>query len=435
MGYLPLLKTYGLRYIIATAVLVFSVLSPLSVFADDATDASYSAQGIYFYSSSSDNCQTNTGTTVSFGSTTSPATGIGGTGNKDYAGRDILSQAVLSAVTANQPIYEQASKASGVPWQMIAVLHLRETGLKKVNPGNNQGLFQDSAHTNVGADYTPGPVTDANFLQQATWAGNFIKGKSSTPDLLLKGDATAVKDAFFGYNGQSGAYVAQAKSLGFTDGADGSPYVVNKLDAQRDPSKNPTGWGQIKTDGGAISYPANSDYGAFVVYASLSGLSTSGCSSSLSGTLNQKIVQASQSELALWQAGTLTPGKDYLKYTYGTSGDWCAWFVSYILKQAGKPVDSTATPQWPAVKQFLDQSSTLGFVVHATGDGYTPKPGDLAVYDNASHINIVTGYSSDGSMITIGGNQASATNGDFTTSKVSQNIGYGESATNYVEVK
>lgn len=428
------LTYYSLRYIIAAVALAMSFMSPLQVFADATTDANNSAQGIYWYDpTSSSSCQANAGTTVSVGSTTSSATGVGGTGNKDYAGRDILSQAELTAITANQSVYEQAAKSSGIPWQMIAVLHLRETGLKKVNPANGQGLYQDFAKIN--GPYPPGPVSDTEFLRQSTWAGSFLKAKASDQSLLTKGDVGQVKDAFFGYNGRSPVYVTQAKSLGFTNGYDGSPYVVNKLDAQRDPSKNPTGWGQIKTDSGSISYPANGDYGAYVVYASISGLSTSGCTSDLSGTLNEKIVQTAQSELALWSAGTLKPGSDYKKYTYGTSGDWCAWFVSYVLKQAGKPVDASSTPQWPSVKQFLDQSSTLGFVVHASGDGYKPKPGDFAIYSGGSHINIVTGYDSSGNMITIGGNQGSGTNGNFTSSKVSQNTGYGDSATNYVEVK
>jgi len=362
-------------------------------------------------------------------SASAASTSIGGS-NKDYAGGTILDQARLDAIKANQPIYEQAAKEANIPWQMVAVIHLRETGLRKVNPDNGQGIYQD--YKKINGPYPPGPVDDAGFLSQSIWAANFLKGKSSNPDLLASGDEAQVKDAFFGYNGRASIYTTQAKSLGFTEGYDGSPYVVNKIDAARDPDKNPTTWGQITSDGGSISYPANSDYGAFVVYASLAGIKTSSCSSDLSGTLNEKIVQIAQSELALWTAGTLKPGTDYQKYTYGTAGDWCAWFVSYVLKEAGHPVDTSTTPDWPSVSQFLNESQTIGFAVHLKGDGYKPKPGDFALYDDHSHINIVVGYDEQGQMLTIGGNQAGE---PFTASKITQNVGYGSSATSYVEVK
>lgn len=352
------------------------------------------------------------------------------TKNVDYTGQPILNPAQLQMLTANEPIYQKAATASGVPWQVIATLHYRETGLKRVNPTNDQGLFQDVAKVN--GPYPAGAVTDDEFLRQATWAGNFIKSKSSDPTLLASGDEAAIKDAFFGYNGRAPAYIKQAQSLGFTNAYDGSPYVMNKADAVRNPDINKTTWGQINADGGAIVYPANSDYGAFVVYASLVGIPASTCNSSFSGTLNEKIVQYAQAELALWKAGTLKPGNDYKKYTYDIAGDWCAWFVSYILKEAGHPVNSSAKPYWSYVDQFIKQGPSLGFIIHPKGDGYKPKPGDLGIYGNADHINIVVGYDSAGRMLTIGGNQGSI---PFTTSKVSQNIGYGSSATTYVEVK
>jgi len=382
----------------------------------------YSGNDIIFYDPDATAC----GTTQN--------TAVVSTGNTDYAGNTILSQAELDGIAANKSVYEAAGKVSGTPWQAIAVLHLRETRLGLVNPSNGQGLYQDSK--NLGGTYPPGAVSQEDFLRQSTWAGTFLKGKASNPELFATGDAGQVKDAFFGYNGRSSQYETQAKKLGFTEGYDGSPYVVNKIDAKRDPTTNPAEWGQIKNDGGSISYPANSDYGAFVVYASLAGIKSSNCgSTTASGDLNAKMVQFAQAELKLWTDGTMKPGSDYKKYTYGSEGDWCAWFVSYILKEAGHPVDTTDTPDWPSVRTYLEQSSTIGFVTHPAGDGYKPKAGDLALYDGHTHINIVTGYSDTGKMLTIGGNQGAGENGNFTNSKVSQNTGYGESATSYVEVK
>jgi hypothetical protein len=86
-----------------------------------------------------------------------------------------------------------------------------------------------------------------------------------------------VKYTLFAYNGIAEAYKTQAKNLGFTDtqanNGEGSPYVMNRFDAKRDPTVAPTKtnntWGQIKVDKGPIEYPANSDYGAFIIYKSI----------------------------------------------------------------------------------------------------------------------------------------------------------------------
>lgn len=54
---------------------------------------------------------------------------------------------------------------------------------------------------------------------------------------------------------------------------EGSPYVMNRADAKRDPTVEPTKsnntWGQIKVDYGKIEYNANLDYGAYVLYEAL----------------------------------------------------------------------------------------------------------------------------------------------------------------------
>jgi len=359
--------------------------------------------------------------------------------NKDYAGDTILSEAELKGIKENQSVYEEAAKEADMPWQAIAVIHLRETRLSKTNPANGQGIYQDYAKLN--GPYPAGKVDDKEFLRQTIWAAKFLKAKATNPELFAKGDAGQVKDAFFGYNGRAGVYIDQAKALGFDEGYEGSPYVVNKIDKKRDPEENPTKWGQIKADGGSLVYPANSDHGAYVIYASLAGLKSNDCESTLSGTLNENIVKLAEAELKLWKDGELSPGNkgteskpayDFQKYTYDQQGDWCAWFVSYILKGAGKPVDSSDTPDWPSVGTFLNESSKLGFEVHEKGDSYKPKPGDFAIYGNHTHINIVTGYDKDGKMLTIGGNQGST---PYSNSSVTENIGYGESATYYVEVK
>jgi hypothetical protein len=376
---------------------------------------------------------------------------IGGD-NRDYEGNIILTQAQLDNIKRNQPFYETAAKAEKIPWQMIAVIHLRETNLSRVNPGNGQGLYQDSAKSNSEAStlYVSDPngaeVSDDNFQKQTNWAAQFIKGKSSNPSLLTNGNDDEIKDTFFGYNGRAGLYKTQATSLGFANAYEGSPYVMNRADSVRDPLKHADdkSWGQITSDGAdVLTYPANKDYGAYVVYNALkasTGSSSPECSK-LGGPLRTKIVTLAEQELAKWESGQMSPGfrpsdaTSFSKYTDNIGADWCAWFTSWILKEAGNPVGTPGRQWWSYVDDFTEKGPTeRGFVVHQNDGQFKPQPGDFAIYNNGSHINIVVGYSDNGQMITIGGNQGAGPNGNWQSSKVNRNIGYGDGATQYVSV-
>ena len=216
-----------------------------------------------------------------FGYNTYPAgTGGGGSGeepgddsaiqgNKDYRGQNILTDSQLALLNGNKRFYQNAAAIYGIPWQMIAAIHYREYGLRKAGPSNGHGPYQM-----WGDSFPVGNYSDAQFQDATNKAAAFIKEKlggrscSSTDN---------VKYGFFAYNGIASAYKTQALNLGFSNSqannGEGSPYVMNRYDQMRDPTVEPTKsnntWGQIKTDGGPITYPANSDYGAYVVYCSL----------------------------------------------------------------------------------------------------------------------------------------------------------------------
>jgi hypothetical protein len=353
--------------------------------------------------------------------------------NTDYRGTQILSSAQLTAIEENKPVYENAGKQSGVPWQMIAVLHLREHSLKKDNPSNGQGIYQDVAKSN--GPYPTGPVDDAEFLRQSIWAGNFIKGKATDPKKLATGDVAQIKDAFFGYNGRAQVYIDQAVAFGYTktQGYEGSPYVMNKADKDRDPVFNKTTWGQIKEDGGRIEYPATNIHGAFVIYASLAGISLDGVCG-VSGELGERIATLAETEYALWQSGAMRPGfrsgdpSSFSKYTKNGSYDWCAMFVSWVLIQAGHPIvggDRGDSDGFAVAFNTQSKMDQTGFVIHdrAGGNygGYTPKPGDIVVYEWSNgnhHTNIIVGYDEAARRITtVGGNEGSI---PWTTSYVRQ---------------
>lgn len=344
--------------------------------------------------------------------------------NKDYAGRDILTREQLNAISQNQPFYERAADRAGIPWQMIAVVHVRETGLARANPSNGQGIYQ--ILSGEGGPYPTGPVNDDEFQRQTDFAANFIKGKAAAnyeenKTLNKSASADIIKDTFFSYNGRASAYAEQAQSLGFnpnTQGYEGSPYVMNKADAQRDPEQSPNSWGQIKQDHGPIEYPANSDYGAFVQYAGLTGADLGGtCDGSVSGPIRQRVTELARRELRLWDSGRLRPGTGYHKYSQGRDENWCADFVSWIYKEAGYPLIEGNEGNVPAV----DTVKAIGeendkFTYHESSN-YTPRPGDLIIQKGpgVSHVMLVDSVSGN-SMKVIGGNQG-GTSG-FTTSKV-----------------
>src|SRR5690242_20040956 len=48
---------------------------------------------------------------------------------------------VATKVQAHKPVYEEVEKATGVPWQMVAVIHLREAGEQDI--GRWQGVLHN----------------------------------------------------------------------------------------------------------------------------------------------------------------------------------------------------------------------------------------------------------------------------------------------------
>lgn len=189
--------------------------------------------------------------------------------NEDYAGKTILSSSQIALLEANLPFYKKAQDDYGVPWQMLAALHYREYSLRKAGPSNGNGPYQI-----WGKSYPVGAYSDTQFQNATNDAAQFVLDKMNGISLTTDDH---VKLAFFKYNGVAQVYKTQAVNLGFTsaqaNNGEGSPYVMNRYDKKRDPTVEPTKsngtWGQIKTDGGSLSYPANSDYGAFVIYKAL----------------------------------------------------------------------------------------------------------------------------------------------------------------------
>jgi hypothetical protein len=385
--------------------------------------------------------------------------------NLDYAGRPILNSTELQAIAQNMSVYQQAAQAVNIPWEVLAAIHYDERGLELNNPVNgydaNGKPFSNGVYQIITEKYTPGPITNAEFIAETNTAAQFVLSKM--PTLTTSSDSDVIKQTFFNYNGAAHVYVTQALSLGFSQAqaniGEGSPYVMNKADAKRDASALPAGeksWGQIGTDGATITYPAGDEYGAFIVYADLAGISlTGGSENCVSPTINcnsngpalqgvdatrQSVVCIAEQQLAQWSAPGFDINSGLYEYTGGTyengtyvggrNEQWCADFATWVYNQADYPF----TPADLLTVQAIGLTGVAGgkFVYHPASSGYVPVPGDLAIHWDYSdihqlspdgHVNIVVGVS--GTQVTlIGGDQFNPTYGSAT------NYG-GSAATNY----
>ncbi|MEL4356839.1 MULTISPECIES: CHAP domain-containing protein [unclassified Luteococcus] len=97
------------------------------------------------------------------------------------------------------------------------------------------------------------------------------------------------------------------------------------------------------------------------------------------------------------------------KYSQGVQEAWCADFVSWVLKQAGRPLQNPNSGGWriPGTMTLLDTLRTAG-VWHPIANDFSPRPADIVIYDRSDpfgqHTNFVLDLT-DGRLTTIGGNE------------------------------
>ena len=243
-------------------MVVFLTLLPSGAFAKKLIDEDllyyYGLNGIYHYNGAKEKCTAEEG------------------GNQNYAGATVWSDVELEAIGQNKAIYKEAADKYDFPWQVLAVFHSMETGLRRYNPGNGQGVYQLYSYTNGGTNenaFTPGPVDEAEFKRQTMIAAEVIS--SSVGDL---NESDNVKKLFFKFNGMSSKYIQKALAMGFSEteaqNGEGSPYVMNRYDAKRDPSSSEmdSHWpGRYVRDGVYDASSTSMVFGAFVKYEALAG--------------------------------------------------------------------------------------------------------------------------------------------------------------------
>ncbi|MGZ4267352.1 MAG: CHAP domain-containing protein [Solirubrobacteraceae bacterium] len=114
----------------------------------------------------------------------------------------------------------------------------------------------------------------------------------------------------------------------------------------------------------------------------------------------------------------------YRTATAGTAGGepWCAYFASWVAKQAGEPIGSSGQGLG-YVGDIWSWAQQTGRAI-PNGPGVTPTPGDLIVFGD-HHVGIVDKVLPNGDIQTIEGNYSN---------KVSQVVRSPGEATGYVRM-
>lgn len=369
----------------------------------------YSTQDIFFYAKSSASACINS------------SSGAESQGeNKDYLGNNVFSEGELNTIKQYQPLYEQAVARDGYPWQLMAVIHYMETSLSRTNPANGQGLFQDFAKKYPELYTSGAQVDDATFLKQAARAVEILNGKVDgsgsngmakiTKDDIKNKNPEAIKQLLLLYNGLGGTYYkAKAQALGYGNNIyEGSPYVMNRADAARDPSHRETmssAWpGMFVADGQYDATATTTRYGTYVRFAVLSGVATASCATNGGGVVAGNILETAKNLAWSEPFAGRTAGSDWKslakpefvaaveKYNKSLLGDNetyadCGKFVSTVMHASG------ADPNYPAA----GTSNQMAYVKDPAKNGgifdivSSPKksdlrPGDILLFDGHTAI-------------------------------------------------
>lgn len=117
-------------------------------------------------------------------------------------------------------------------------------------------------------------------------------------------------------------------------------------------------------------------------------------------------------------------------YAEGQVEAWCADFVSWTMRAAGRPLSNPHSGSWriPGVYTLQEYYQSVNRFVPIE-DGYRPRTGDVLLYGPGSsfgqHTNIVL-TADDGVLTTIGGNEFDHVRVHrFPLADVSDVVGYG----------
>lgn len=202
--------------------------------------------------------------------------------NMNYAGVTVFSDGEMQAIEENRPFYEAAAEAAEaegfyITWQIIAVVHSMEASLRRYNPDNGQGAYQLYSYIQSNPPFLPaGAISDEEFQRQTNIAVlEVMRAKAEGLDLSNDED---IKQFFLNYNGSGGGHYKEKAEALFGVGTptyEGSPYVMNRFDALRDPQSGnmSDSWKGAYVSDGVYDPEATwkSTFGAYVKYQALGG--------------------------------------------------------------------------------------------------------------------------------------------------------------------
>lgn len=344
--------------IITSTFLAVILTLPTSAALTDAQWDMFEANGIYYWNPSgmSNGC-------------------ISGS-NATYSGASIFSNSEINAITANQPFYEAAAKKYGFEWQILAAIHSMEYSSQRSNPSNGQGAYQLYSYTgggkNSNAFLPAGAISDEEFTRQSEIAASVIKGKADSAGLNLS-NGDDIKRLFFLYNGNSSYYIQKALDMGFSqeqaNNGEGSPYVMNRYDDQRDPTSpnvSPYWKGKYTSDG---HYDPDASmgtrFGAYVKYLTLGGGGTSSSSYCVGGgNLVAGGMTLEEARKFMAEYRSITPSE------WGKNGELGPYNISATTCSGGDLANCVAF-----VKYFINRYTV--YKDNPTGIGATGNGGDV----------------------------------------------------------
>ncbi|WP_067721783.1 CHAP domain-containing protein [Nocardia yamanashiensis] len=129
-------------------------------------------------------------------------------------------------------------------------------------------------------------------------------------------------------------------------------------------------------------------------------------------------------------AGEFDAQHDGTKYSEGVDEPWCADFVSWVMREAGRPLANPNSGSWRIPGVYTLEDYYRGQQRFEAAN-YLPKAGDVVMYSETSafqqHTNIVIAADpAAGTITTVGGNEfGQITIHRYNPSLISGLVGYG----------
>ncbi|HLI32464.1 MAG TPA: CHAP domain-containing protein [Solirubrobacteraceae bacterium] len=269
----------------------------------------------------------------------------------------------------------------------------------------------------------PGAATAASGTQPAT------APESPTASAQVASFAAALSEAEMAMLAQSSMAALAQGGEGVGASSAGSTLALLTDELQSLISTLPGALAQ----GACLQAPAGaSASGSLAPAGALSGISAGAPAGALAASgpeaLRERIVhiaegQAGQHEEPMGS----NEGAAVAMYRGATRGaipgaPWCAYFVSWVARQAGEPIGSEGQGLG-AVSEIWEWAQQSGRAI-PNGPGVVPKPGDLIVFGD-EHVGIVRGVLPNGQIETVEGNYEN---------KVALNVRSPSEPTGYVEM-